>query len=148
MEIRMLKLTKPVLTGGIIVGLYVIGTAMDTRRTAARAASGPAVSIGSPIPLPVSGAVSALQSGAWNVGITGTPGVNVTGLPAVTLASGASVIAVNTPSNPLPILDIDSAIRHPYQSTANMSLKCAGQFCAFAFGAGPKGTRLMVEHIT
>lgn len=53
------KTTKRILLGCTIAALYFLGAAMGSRHTAVRAAnSGPSVTIGSPIPLPVSGAVT------------------------------------------------------------------------------------------
>lgn len=65
-----------VLMGSSLPALYILGVMMDSRHTAARADAGPAVTIGGPIPLPVSGALSAQQSGVWNVGVTSLPAVN------------------------------------------------------------------------
>jgi hypothetical protein len=141
-------ITKPVLVSGVIIALYILGAAMGSRHTSARADNGgPIVTIGGPLPVPVSGAVSALQTGAWTVGIAGTPNVNVTGLPAVNLAAGASVNVANTSANPVPILDIDSAVRHAYQSHVQMANQCTGQNCNFVFAAPLAGHRLVVEHI-
>ena len=143
----MFRITKPILMGGILAALYVAGAAMNWRNTTAHAAdAGPTVTIGSPLPIPISGVVSAQQSGAWNVGFAGTPNVNVTGLPAVSLVSGASVNIANTQANPAPTFDTDNAIRHAYQSRSTNT--CTGQICRFDFGPVPAGHRLVVEHVT
>lgn len=65
--------------------------------------------------MPVSGTVSAQQSGAWNVGISGTPSVNVTSLPAVNLAGGTSVNVANTAAAPLFFVNANDPGRIPYQ---------------------------------
>jgi hypothetical protein len=65
--------------------LAIAGTIMNSHQAKAQGPPGGlAVNIVNPLPVPVtgsttvSGTVAATQSGAWNVGITGTPNVNVT----------------------------------------------------------------------
>ena len=72
----------------------------------------------------VSGIVSALQSGAWNVGIVGTPEVNISNVPEVSIAGSPGVNVENSPTvkidassnsvtvgnsagNPVPIRNVD-----------------------------------------
>jgi hypothetical protein len=115
------QFAKPILAGGILAALYIAGATMDSRTTAARAEGGPTVTIGAPLPLPI----SAQQRGAWNVGIAGTPNVNIAGLPAIRLPEGASINVANPPANPVPIVDVGNTVRHDAISSAGMSRKSA-----------------------
>jgi hypothetical protein len=56
----------------------------------------------------VPGAVSATQSGTWNVGITGTPSVNVG----------------NSASSPVLVRDVDNPVRSPYTDLASAATTC------------------------
>jgi hypothetical protein len=128
------------------------------------AQSGPMVTIVNPLPLPVTGnvnaavngTVAAQQSGAWNVGITGTPNVNIGNYPAT--LTGASVPVsgsvnanVTFPQN-LPVYNLDDRGRIPYQSTVDMVGKCPNVSnpveCSFSFPVVPAGHRLVVEHVS
>jgi len=76
----MQNLRNKLIAGGAILTMAALGTVMN--RQAAQAQGGPTVTIGAPIPLPVSGTVAvtgnvatagtvaATQSGPWNVGLT------------------------------------------------------------------------------
>src|SRR5690242_12007753 len=84
---------------------------------ALRAADGgPAVTIGGPLPLPT----TAAQSGAWNVGISGTPTVGISGTPSVNAAqNGAWNVGIaGTPNvnvnNHVAVRNIDEKGRIPY----------------------------------
>src|SRR5215467_10320755 len=77
------RLKNHLIAAAVLSVLAVIGTAMNSHQAAAQGpATGLAVNIVNPLPVPVtgsttiSGTVAATQSGSWNVGITGT--VNVT----------------------------------------------------------------------
>jgi hypothetical protein len=151
---KMNRFKNHLIVAAVFALLWGIGTIMNSHQAAAQGPpGGMSVNIVNPLPVPVtgsttvSGTVSATQSGAWTVGIAGTPNVNVTGLPAVTLAGGASVNVANTSANPVPILDVDSAVRHAYQSHVQMANRCTGQICSFVFAAPQAGHRLVVEHI-
>ena len=106
------------------------------------------VTIGSPLPLPVTGTVAvtgnvattgtvaATQSGTWNVGINNTPTVSVTGTPSVSVAnlpavqlSGTPTVNVATPSGaPLIVANLSDRGRTPYQSVLQA---CASGECVF-----------------
>lgn len=82
----------------VVLGLAVIGSVVSlVPQRKAAAQSGPTVTIGSPLPLPVTGnvdatvngTVAAQQSGNWNIGLTGTPTVSVGNFPST--LTGASV---------------------------------------------------------
>src|SRR5215469_12132909 len=106
----MKNIKNRVFAAGIIAALAVIGSVMNSRQSTLRgAAPGPTVTIDpSQLPLPVqgslgvSGAVAATQSGAWNVGITGTPNVKVT----------------NPATAPVLFVNVNDPGRIPYQSVA------------------------------
>ncbi|HSK43227.1 MAG TPA: hypothetical protein VLA83_04980 [Candidatus Binatia bacterium] len=51
-------------------------------------------------PLPVQGTVAAMQSGLWNVGITGTPTVNVANLGSIQLTDDGHPISVRDADRP------------------------------------------------
>jgi hypothetical protein len=72
------------------------------------------------------------------------------GGPLVGSATAKDVTDVNIVSPlPVPVYNIDSIGRIPYQKVANMSGQCGGQTsCVFSFGAVPAGHRLVVQHIT
>lgn len=81
----------------VVLGtLAMIGTLMNSHPAAAQQA-GPVVSIGGPLPLPVtlsnsiSGSVAASQSGTWSVGIN------------------------NAVTSPVPVRDVDQSDRHAFQ---------------------------------
>jgi hypothetical protein len=58
-------------------------------------------------PVPVTGNVKAIQSGAWNVGINGTPTVNVASAPPVNVNFPSTISVTNpfaSPSQPVPLV--------------------------------------------
>jgi hypothetical protein len=122
----------------IIAALAVIGSEMNSHQSTLQGAGGPTVTIDqAQLPLPVqgslgvSGTVAATQSGAWNVGITGTPNVNVTN-PAIA---------------PVLFLNVNDPGRIPYESYITL-MTCGGdQVCDVQFGGVPGGDRLVVQHI-
>ena len=135
----MRRFTKPVLTVAIIAALYIIGAAMGWRDASARADAGPIVTIGAPLPLPVSGTVAATQSGPWNVGISGQPlQVSVNNSPTVNLAPGSSVLSRG----------LDDPGRVAFQANVLNKIDC-GNFspCVFNFGPVAAGHRIVVQHI-
>ncbi len=73
------KFPKTLVVGGIIAVVYFLSTTMASRHTAALADGGPTITVGGPLPLPV----SAEQHGAWNVALSGTPSVNIANSPSV-----------------------------------------------------------------
>lgn len=130
----MQTLRNKLMAGGAVLILAAVGSLMN--RQAAHAAGAP-VTIESPIPLPISGAMTAKQGGSWNVGITGTPGVNISNSPTVNLASGTTILARS----------LDDPGRIPYQSTVDMTGKCSGARCDFSFVSVPSGHRRVIQHI-
>jgi hypothetical protein len=118
----------------VIFGLAVIGSVASlVPQKNATATGGAPVNIASPLPLPVTGNVSAAvtgtvaaqQSGAWSVGINGTPNVtstivgtpnvNVASLPAVQISGSPNFTLNNTPTTPLFNRDVDSPARLPFR---------------------------------
>jgi hypothetical protein len=103
---------KRMLLTAVIAGLAVIGYLMNSQQAVAQNQQGEAVTINpAQLPLPVkgslgvSGTIAATQSGAWNVGITGTPNFNV----------------VNQATAPVLIRDVDNPGRHPFRASCQPS---------------------------
>ena len=113
--------------------LATIGARMDSKLAAAD--TGPIVTIGGPIPLPVTG----------NVGITGTPNVNIANTPAVKLSGAADV--ANTAAAPLFIVNQDSPGRIGYESVVTQQC-LSGGLCTFSFGSVPQGHRIAIQHVS
>ena len=86
-------------------------------------------------PLPVTGNVTAAQSGPWNVNIDNTPGVNIANMPAVSLAPGAS------------IRDADNPARQPFQIALLVQLD-PGVAVADNLFPVPDGKRLVIEYVS
>jgi hypothetical protein len=103
---------------------------------------GPTVTVGGPLPLPT----TAAQSGAWNVGITGTPNVAATqsGVWNVGI-SGTPNVSVN---NHVAVRNVDEKGRVPYMQTAFQNCSPASGLCDMNFAAVPAGKRLVVEHVS
>jgi len=133
---------KSLIAASALAILGIVGLAMQK----SNAASAPAlpsvpVTVAAPLPLPVSGSVSAQQNGAWTVGINGTPSVNIANSPTVTLSTA--------PSAPLLFRNADDPGRIAFQSSVNMSGQCSGSSCFFTFQpTGGTGYRLVVEHVS
>jgi hypothetical protein len=113
--------------------LTVIGTVLNTRRVASQGPpGGMAVNIVNPLPVPVtgattvSGAVAATQSGAWNVGITGTPNVKVTNpVTAVGITGTPNVNVANTVATPVLTLDISKSASQHVELICNVAPSCS-----------------------
>jgi len=125
---------KPILTAGALLAvLFGIGTLMDHHGAAQAADGGPTVTIGAPLPVPISGSVA----------INGTPGVNVNNTPNVHI--------VNTSSSPALTSSLDDPGRHPYQATVSRpscQATSGGENCGFLFPLIPLNRRLVVEHVS
>jgi hypothetical protein len=131
---------KLALVAAIIAGLAVIGSLMNSQQSTVRAAAGPTVTI-DPTQLPllvqgslgVSGAVTATQSGSWNVGLTGTPNVKV----------------ANPATAPVLALNVNDPGRIAYQSSM---FGCGGgttnTSCEIDFKSVPAGHMLVVQHVS
>ena len=130
----MQNLRNKLIAGGAVLLLAAIGTMMN--RQAMQAAGGPSVTIESPIPLPVTGTVTATgtiaatQSGTWNVGVTGTPNVHVT----------------NPATAPALFLNENDPGRIPYQSF--QGVPCSAVPCIASFPVVPANHRLVVQHFS
>ncbi len=100
-------------------------------------------------PLPIQGTVNAVQSSAWNVGISGTPSVNVAGLPAVQFNGTQPVTFSNAEANPIFTRDVDSAVRHPIVRFVCSDIGTPGGNCGSApnFFTVPGGARLVIEQV-
>jgi hypothetical protein len=75
--------------------------------------------------------VQSQQSGAWNVGITGTPTVNVE----------------STTANPVWVRDVNDA-RQPYLSQTFADFTAGAATASGTFSVVPPGKRLVVEHVS
>ena len=132
------SLKNRMFAAAIIAVLAVIGSLMNSQQSTARAGGGPTVTIDqAQLPLPVqgslgiSGTVAATQSGAWNVGITGTPNIHVTN------AANAPVFSLN----------VNDPGRIAYQSL-NTNPSCSVGQCLALFPAVPSQHRLVVQHFS
>jgi hypothetical protein len=117
--------------------LAIIGTIMNSHQAKAQGPPGGlAVNIVNPLPVPVtgsttvSGTIAATQSGAWNVGITGTPNVNVT----------------NPATAPVLSLNVNDPGRIAYQSDLSLSCNSTTQ-CAGSFPIVAANHRLVIQHL-
>lgn len=147
----MSRLGNKIMALGVLGGLALAGFLMNSKPAAA-GDGGPTVTIGGPLPVPVtgtatvSGTIAATQSGAWSVGISGTPNVNIASLPAVQLSGNTTVNVANPSAAPLFVVNLSDPGRAPYQST--QLLGCNGNQCSASFPGAQNGHRLVVEHIT
>ncbi len=89
-------------------------------------------------PLPVQGNVAASQSGAWNVGITGTPTVNVGNL---------SSIQLTTNGTPISVRDVDRPEQQPVGEGLICTFRSDGacEITAGGLGPVPDGKVLVIE---
>jgi hypothetical protein len=130
MEMTRMKLTLT--ASALLASLFGIGTLMDNHGAAHAADVGPTVTIGAPLPVPVSGSVA----------ITGTPAVNVNNTP--------NVRVVNSASSPALTSSLDDPGRTPYQAAVT-TFFCqhffGGQICDFSFPPVPSNRRLVIEHV-
>ena len=108
----------------------------------ATAAGGPSVTIEGPLPLPVTGTMAATQTGAWNVGISGTPTLSIS-------ISGTPMVGLNTtPSTPI-FVDADRSARNGFNSscfTGNID-PVFGQASCTLFTI-PPGRQVVIETIS
>src|SRR5215472_1297712 len=132
------SLKNRVFAAAIIAGLAVIGSLMNSQQSTVRAAGGPTVTIDpTQLPLPVqgslgvSGTVAATQSGAWNVGITGTPTVHVG----------------NAATSPVLVRDVDNPARKPFAVNTSCVMAAASNNCNAQFSV-PAGSELVIENVS
>src|SRR5690348_4602688 len=118
------KVKLAITIGGVLLVLGSIQTLMDhsSKVGTLRADGGPIVTIGAPLPLPT----TAAQSGAWNVGITGSPTVRT--------------------------LDTEKLARIPFQSLVTIACTdpgtCSSQYLVNASSGVPTGYRLVIQHVS
>ena len=79
----------------------------------------------------VAGTVQAAQSGAWNVGISGTPTFQVG----------------NTASNPVFVSDVNEPAMHPFQTRGGVPLNAGSVDAAFGIPV-PGGKRLAIKFVS
>jgi hypothetical protein len=134
--------TYALATSVTVFGGLAASAAMEHRT--AHAAHTQGVTIDGPLPLPVSGTVTAQQGGPWNVGLLGTPSVNIANSPSVSLSNSAA--------QPLFFVNVGEPGRSPYQYFAVVPVPgCSGssrESCRLNTPVVPGGKRLVVEHIT
>jgi len=127
----MQNLRNQLIAGGAVLLLAAIGTVMN--RQAARAdVPGPTVTIGAPLPLPVTGTVSV----TGNVGINGTPNVHV----------------ANTLTAPVPTLDISKSASQHVELACINAMPLFPEGCFPTLGQGgvftvPAGQNFMVTSV-
>lgn len=83
--------------------------------------------------------VQAQQSGAWNVGITGTPTVNL---------ANNSVQVNNPATNPVLVRDVDISARQPVQVEGFVSVGIGQSSNGKVIYTVPVGKRLVVEFVS
>jgi hypothetical protein len=134
--------------------LAVIGSLMNSRQATAEQGSAPVTVVNTPAnPVPVagsttvSGSVAATQSGAWNVGITGTPSINIANSPTVQLSGTPTVNVTNPAAAPLYFVNVNDPGRIPYQSQV-LQVCSAVVDCTIQFGMVPAGHRLVIQHVS
>jgi len=122
------RFKTPLLTTGVLVGLALIGSFMNSRPSAVQAADGgPTVTIDpKQLPLPMTG----------NVQITGTPSISFS----------------NTASSPLYTRDVDNPARRPFQTTLCLTASfgqpassCGSTTSQYAV---PSDRRLVIEFVS
>src|SRR5947209_15557791 len=129
------------------LGILAIALGLFSTHPAGAAGSAPVTVTNTP--LPIQGTVNAVQSSAWNVGISGTPSVNVAGLPAVQFNGTQPVTFSNAEANPIFTRDVDSAARHPIVSRVCSDIGTPGLNCGLDpnFFTVPGGARLVIEQV-
>jgi hypothetical protein len=120
---------------------------MPNSHIAAAASGAPVTVVNTPLP------VSAEQSGAWNVGITGTPSVQVSNTPTVNLAADTLVKIQNQTANdgnavPIMVRDSDSPGRHPFQVRVDFPINDGTNEGESGGIRVPAGKRLVVEYVS
>src|SRR6266702_514884 len=127
-------------------GISAVALSLVPGKPAGAAGSAPVTVTNTP--LPVQGAVSATQSGTWNVGISGTPNVNVSSLPAVQFNGAQPVAFSNAEANPVFTRDADNPGRHSYVGRFTCRIPSGQAFCdAALLPAPPAGKVLIIETI-
>jgi hypothetical protein len=121
------SISRRLMIGAALTVLVTLGSVMNRNSTTGAlhaADGGPTVTIGGPLPLPT----TAVQNGAWNVGLTGTPTVNV--------------------GNHVAVRNIDEKGRNPYMQGGFVNCPPANGLCDTLFPPVPAGKRLVVEHVS
>jgi hypothetical protein len=97
----------------------------------------------------IAGTVQAQQSGAWNVGISGTPDVNLASGASVGInPSGNTVQVGNTASAPVLVRDVDSPARQPFQDFNSIDLVAPFGNTERVLFTVPTDKRLVIEFIS
>jgi len=98
----------------------------------------------------IANSVKSVQSGTWNVGISGTPSVVLSGASTVNLSPGTAVQIGNPASSPALIRNVDRPTTQPFRDILT-SLFMPG-FAATTVFTGtytvPVGKRLVIEFVT
>lgn len=106
------------------LGALGFGISLVPQKTAVGAGGAPVFVENTP--LPVSGTVAATQSGAWNVGISGTPNVNVATLPPVT--GNVNATLTGTPTVNVASLSGNISVANPVDGEFNQIPLLTKQF--------------------
>jgi hypothetical protein len=157
---------------GLIGVLILVGIATSvlprTGRGASGAGGGAPTSQTQNVNVVNTPAVTAQQSGTWNVGINGTPTVAVSNFPATSSVSISgtptvgldfanntvkfdsvnNTVKIDT-TNPLPVRDVDNPARQPFLTSTFASLADGSTFVAANPNISvPAGKRLVIEQIS
>jgi hypothetical protein len=109
--------------------LTVVGSLMNSRKANAQG-GGPVVTIGAPLPVPVTGSVTST--------VTGTVG----------LASGASVSVNNTVTDPVRVRNVNDAVQ-PFQGAGACTVPAhAATICHQNIFFVPTGKRAVIEYFS
>jgi len=120
--------------------LAVIGVSMNANQAVAHAADRTVQIDPTQLPLPVTGTVSAAQSGAWNVGLTGTPVVNLGATSSVKIAGNAFATPIWTSQSDNPALHTFTyVLTTPFSGAASV-------FHTTPVVTVPAGLRYVIEH--
>ena len=115
-----------------LILLATIGSAAKQNKALTAAPSSTTVAAPG-APQQIGPTVNAVQSGPWNVGITGTPTFNLN----------------NSDSSPLFVRDVDRAAREPFQEIRSVrpgETGCGQNFCTFNLGVVPDGKALIITN--
>lgn len=123
--------------------LAVVGVSMNANQPVAHAAADKDKTVQidpAQLPLPVTGTVSAAQSGAWNVGLTGTPTVNLGANSSVKIAGNAFATPIWTSQSDNPALHTFTyVLTTPFSGAESV-------FHTTPVVTVPAGLRYVIEH--
>jgi hypothetical protein len=136
----------------LVLGLGILAVALSIPNNPVKAAGAAPVTVVN-TPLPISGSVSATQSGSWNVGVTGVPTVNLGTGNAIGI--NGPVLVGNPATSPVLVSDVDNPARHALQLNnacgiggTVISCSVVGQNVQGVDFTVPQGMRLVIEDVS